>query len=77
MPVMRIAQNAGIDGQIVLSKVRSHDDFLWGYNAQRGEYGDMVEMGVIDPAKVTITALSKASSVAGIFLTTEAVVRYK
>tara|TARA_R100000654_G_scaffold73709_1_gene106836 strand:- start:273 stop:1871 length:1599 start_codon:yes stop_codon:yes gene_type:complete len=77
MPVMRIAQNAGIDGQIVLSKVRSHDDFLWGYNAQRGEYGDMVEMGVIDPAKVTITALSKASSVAGIFLTTEAVVRNK
>lgn len=43
----------------------------------RGEYGDMVEMGVIDPAKVTITALSKTSSVAGIFLTTEAVVRNK
>lgn len=77
VPVQRIAHNAGIDGQVVLNKVRSSNTFAYGYNAQLNEYGNMEQMGVIDPAKVTITALTKASSVASIFLTTEAVVRYK
>lgn len=77
VPVQRIAHNAGIDGQVVLNKVRSSNTFAYGYNAQLNKYGNMEQMGVIDPAKVTITALTKASSVASIFLTTEAVVRFK
>jgi chaperonin GroEL len=77
VPVQRIAHNAGIDGQVVLNKVRSSNNFAYGYNAQLNQYGNLQQMGVIDPAKVTITALTKASSVASIFLTTEAVVRFK
>ncbi len=77
VPVQKIAHNAGVDGQVVLSRVRSQEDFRYGYNAQQDLYGNMFDMGIIDPTKVTITALNKASSVSGVFLTTEAVIRFK
>jgi chaperonin GroEL len=69
-PLRQIAANAGIDGSIVISKV-SDGEKSFGYNARTDEYGDMVEMGVIDPAKVVRTALQNASSVAGLLITTE------
>jgi chaperonin GroEL len=72
-PLRQIVENAGEDGSVVLSKVRegrgSH-----GYNAATGEYGDMIEMGILDPTKVTRLALQNAASVAGLLLTTEVMV---
>ncbi len=72
-PLRWIAQNAGQEGAIVAEKVRSSEGSN-GYNAQTGEYGDLVADGVIDPAKVTRTALQNAASIAGLMLTTEATV---
>lgn len=69
-PLRQIAANAGIDGSIVISKVRDGKK-SFGYNARTDEYGDMIEMGVIDPAKVVRTALQNAASVAGLMITTE------
>lgn len=69
-PLRQITENAGIDGSIVVNKVREGKD-NFGYNARTDVYGDMVEMGVIDPAKVVRTALTNAASVAGLLLTTE------
>ena len=71
-PVRWIAQNAGHEGAIVVAKVREKSESNFGFNAQSGEYGDLVAAGVIDPAKVTRTALQNASSIAGLMLTTEA-----
>ena len=71
-PVRWIAQNAGHEGAIVVAKVREKSESNFGFNAQAGEYGDLVKAGVIDPAKVTRTALQNASSIAGLMLTTEA-----
>src|SRR5690606_9772020 len=73
-PFRQIVANAGIEPSVVLDKVRSHDSSNWGYNAQTDEYGDMFTMGILDPAKVTRTALQNAASVAGLMLTTEAMV---
>ncbi len=73
-PVRWIAQNAGQEGAIVVAKVREKSESNFGFNAQSDEYGDLVEAGVIDPAKVTRTALQNASSIAGLMLTTEAAV---
>ena len=72
-PLRQIATNAGVEGAVVLDKVSalSGND---GYNAATGEYGDMLAMGILDPAKVTRTALQAASSVAGLMITTEAMV---
>jgi len=72
-PLRQIATNAGVEGAVVLDKVAalSGND---GYNAATGEYGDMLAMGILDPAKVTRTALQAASSVAGLMITTEAMV---
>jgi len=72
-PLRQIAHNAGVEGAVVLDKVASltGND---GYNAATGEYGDMLAMGILDPAKVTRTALQAASSVAGLMITTEAMV---
>ena len=72
-PLRQIATNAGVEGAVVLDKVAalSGND---GYNAASGEYGDMLAMGILDPAKVTRTALQAASSVAGLMITTEAMV---
>ena len=73
-PVRWIAQNAGQEGAIVVAKIRENDDAAFGFNAQTEEYGDMVEAGVIDPAKVTRSALQNAASIAGLMLTTEATI---
>jgi chaperonin GroEL len=73
-PIRAIAQNAGAEGSIVVEKVREAKDKNFGFNAQTGEYEDLVAAGVIDPTKVTRTALQNAASIAGLLLTTEAVV---
>ena len=73
-PLRQIAENAGVDGAVVAGKIRESDDLAFGFNAQTEEYGDMFKFGVIDPAKVTRTALEDAASVAGLLITTEAMV---
>ena len=73
-PVRQIAYNAGAEGSIVVSKIREDKTANFGYNAATDEYEDLVEAGVIDPTKVTRTALQNAASIAGLMLTTEAVV---
>jgi chaperonin GroEL len=72
-PLRQIVQNAGEDGSVVLAKVREARG-AHGYNAATGEYGDMIEMGILDPTKVTRLALQNAASVAGLLLTTEVMV---
>jgi len=72
-PLRQIAANAGVEGAVVLNKVQAMEGNQ-GYNAQTGEYGDMIEMGILDPAKVTRTALQAAASVAGLMITTEVMV---
>jgi len=76
-PLRQIAENAGVDGAVVAGKVRESDDLSFGFNAQTEEYGDMFAFGVIDPAKVVRTALEDAASVAGLLITTEAMVADK
>ena len=73
-PLRQIAENAGVDGAVVAGKVRESDDNTFGFNAQTEEYGDMFGFGVIDPAKVTRTALEDAASIAGLLIATEAMV---
>ncbi|MGH6978241.1 MAG: chaperonin GroEL [Brevundimonas sp.] len=73
-PIRQISENAGVEGSIVVGKVLENGDKSFGFNAQTEEYGDLVKMGVIDPAKVVRTALQDAASVAGILITTEAAV---
>ena len=73
-PIRQIVENAGVEGSIVVGKVLENKDASFGFNAQTEEYGDLVKMGVIDPAKVVRTALQDAASVAGILITTEAAV---
>ncbi|MGY1600867.1 chaperonin GroEL [Geodermatophilus sp. SYSU D00815] len=75
-PLKQIAVNAGLEGGVVVEKVRNSETG-WGLNAASGEYVDMVGSGIIDPAKVTRSALQNAASIAGLFLTTEAVVADK
>ncbi len=76
-PLRQIAENAGVDGAVVAGKVRESDDVQFGFNAQTEEYGNMFDFGVIDPAKVTRTALEDAASIAGLLITTEAMVADK
>jgi chaperonin GroEL len=76
-PIRLIAQNAGAEGSIVVAKVRESKDKNFGYNAQTDTYEDLVKAGVIDPTKVTRTALQNAASIAGLLLTTECVVAEK
>ncbi|MEN8888164.1 MAG: chaperonin GroEL [Celeribacter marinus] len=76
-PLRQIAENAGVDGAVVAGKIRESEDLNFGFNAQTEEYGDMFAFGVIDPAKVTRTALEDASSIAGLLITTEAMVAEK
>jgi chaperonin GroEL len=73
-PARQIAHNAGSEGAVVIGKIRESKDEHYGFNADSGDYGDMVKMGVIDPAKVTRLALQNAASIAGLMLTTEALV---
>ncbi|MGZ2461640.1 chaperonin GroEL [Rhizobium chutanense] len=76
-PVRQIAENAGAEGSIIVGKLREKTDFSYGWNAQTGEYGDLYSQGVIDPAKVVRTALQDAASVAGLLVTTEAMIAEK
>ena len=72
-PLRQIATNAGAEGAVVFDKVSALDGNQ-GFNAATGEYGDMLEMGILDPAKVVRCALQSAASVAGLMITTEAMV---
>ena len=76
-PLRQIAENAGVDGAVVAGKVRESSDPAFGFNAQTEEYGDMFGFGVIDPAKVTRTALEDAASIAGLLITTECMIAEK
>ena len=73
-PVKQIAMNAGLEGAVVLSKVQANTDFNFGWNAAKNVYTDLIEDGVIDPAKVEINAIENSASVAGLVLTTECLV---
>jgi chaperonin GroEL len=72
-PLRQIVANAGEEASVIISKVMEGKG-AFGFNAANGEYGDMIEMGILDPAKVTRTALQAAGSVAGMMITTEAMV---
>ena len=74
MPLRQIAENAGEDGAVVAGEVLRRDEYAWGYDAQAGEYKDLVAAGIIDPTKVVRTALQGAASVAALLITTEAMV---
>ena len=76
-PARQIAENSGLDGAVVVGKLLEATDANWGFDAQTNEYGDLVARGVIDPAKVVRTALQDAASVAGLLITTEAMVAEK
>ena len=73
-PLRQIAENAGIDGAVVAGKIRESKDNNWGYDAQADKYCNLVSAGIIDPTKVVRTALQDAASVAGLLITTEAMV---
>ena len=73
-PARQIAINAGEDGSIVVGKTLEKDTYAYGYDAQTGEYGNLVSKGIIDPTKVVRAALQGAASVAGLLITTEAMV---
>ncbi|AZO70306.1 MULTISPECIES: chaperonin GroEL [unclassified Mesorhizobium] len=76
-PVRQIAENAGAEGSIIVGRLRENGQFSFGWNAQTGDYGDLYSQGVIDPAKVVRTALQDAASIAGLLVTTEAMVAEK
>jgi len=73
-PIRQIAENAGFEGSVIIEKVRSESNPSFGLNAETGEFVDMLKAGVIDPAKVTRSALQNASSIAGLLLTTECLI---
>jgi chaperonin GroEL len=77
MPLRQIAENAGEDGAVIAGKVLDKDEYNWGFDAQTGEFKDLVKSGIIDPTKVVRTALQDAASVAGLLVTTEAMVAEK
>jgi chaperonin GroEL len=76
-PARQIAINAGEDGSIVVGKINDNETYAYGYDAQEGQYGDLVSKGIIDPTKVVRTALQDAASIAGLLMTTEAMVAEK
>ncbi len=76
-PVRQIAENAGVDGSIVIGKLLEKNDNNYGFDAQRGDYVDMVKSGIIDPTKVVRLALQDGASVAGLLVTTEAMIAEK
>jgi len=73
-PLRQIVQNSGSEGPVVVEMVRAHASGTYGFNAATGQYEDLIKAGVIDPAKVTRTALQNASSIASLMLTTEAMI---
>jgi len=76
-PVRQIAENAGAEGSLIVGRLRENDDFGFGWNAQTNSFGDLYKQGVIDPVKVVRTALQDAASVAGLLVTTEAMIAEK
>ncbi|MBQ2811212.1 MAG: chaperonin GroEL [Alphaproteobacteria bacterium] len=76
-PIRQIAENAGVDGAVIVGKLLESKDTNFGYNAQKGEYTDMIKSGIVDPTKVVRTALQDAASVGGLLITTEAMVTEK
>jgi len=76
-PVRQIAANAGVDASVVVGKLLENSEYNYGYNAGTDTYEDLVKTGVIDPVKVVRTALEDAASVAGLLITTEAMVAEK
>ncbi|HUB96270.1 MAG TPA: TCP-1/cpn60 chaperonin family protein, partial [Stellaceae bacterium] len=76
-PVRQIAENAGVDGSIVVGKLLDKGEHNWGFDAQTGDYVDMVKSGIVDPTKVVRLALQDGASVAGLLVTTEAMVAEK
>jgi chaperonin GroEL len=76
-PIRQIVENAGLDGAVVVDKILHSDDAAFGYDALNDVYTDMFKVGIIDPAKVTRSALQNAASIAGILLTTEAALTEK
>jgi chaperonin GroEL len=76
-PLRQIAENAGVDGSVVAGKILENSSKTFGYNAQSEEYGDMLKAGIIDPTKVVRIALEHAASVAGLLITTEAMIADK
>jgi chaperonin GroEL len=76
-PARQIAENAGADGSVVIGKLADSKSLTWGFDAQAGEYTDLIKAGIIDPTKVVRCALQDASSVAGLLITTEAMVAEK
>ena len=76
-PIRQISENAGDEGSIVVGKISESDDANFGYNAQSGEFGNMIEMGIVDPMKVVRSALQDAASVSSLLITTEAMVADK
>jgi chaperonin GroEL len=74
IPARLIAENAGVDGSVVIGKLTDQKNGAFGFDAQAGEYKDMVKAGIIDPTKVVRSALQHAASVAGLLITTEAMV---
>ena len=74
MPTRQIVENAGADGSVVVGKLLENKSANFGYDAQKGEYGDMIKAGIIDPTKVVRLALQDAASVAGLLITTEAMI---
>ena len=73
-PARQIALNAGEDGSIIVGKILEKDQYGYGFDAQSGEYVDMMKKGIIDPTKVVRAALQNAASIAGLLITTEAMV---
>jgi chaperonin GroEL len=76
-PARQIALNAGEDGSVIVGKLLEKYEYAHGWNAQTGEYGDLYKWGIIDPAKVVRTAIEDAASVAGLLITTEAMIAEK
>ncbi len=76
-PARQIASNAGEDGSVIAAKILENANYNWGYDAQSGEYGDLIAKGIVDPTKVVRCALQDAASVAGLLITTEAMVAEK
>ena len=73
-PIRQIAENAAVDGSVIVGKLLEKYDVNYGYDARKGEYTDMYQSGIIDPTKVVRTALEGAASIGGLLITTEAMV---
>jgi chaperonin GroEL len=76
-PVRQIAENSGVDGSIIVGKLLDATDHNWGYDAQKGEFTDLIKAGIVDPTKVVRIALQDAASIAGLLITTEAMIAEK